>query len=187
MSLSAASRATGIPAATLSRIENNKMSPTFGMLFKITEGLELDWPTLMSPDPALVENEVSYAHAAQGEIADFPGMRYRRIHADRTRALTVTFLDVTAMRPEEFGGLTGHTGVEFCYVIRGTMELLIEGRPSRKLRQGDSALFDSSIPHGYLACNKRGASLLIVSTGGGAAKAQTVRAQMAAKKRPGQK
>jgi hypothetical protein len=52
----ATQRTLRVPGATLSRIENNKLSPTFGVLARVMMGLEIDWVDLTAPktlEPAI--------------------------------------------------------------------------------------------------------------------------------------
>lgn len=41
-----------------------------------------------------------------------------------------------------------HHGIEMVYVLEGTIELNIDGQPSRLLKAGDSAVNPSGVPHG---------------------------------------
>lgn len=54
-----------------------------------------------------------------------------------------------------------HQGEEFLYVLEGTMEFFFKGR-SYILEQGDSAYFDSDVPHSGKSVGDKKAKLLIV-------------------------
>jgi transcriptional regulator with XRE-family HTH domain len=165
LTLSAASAATGLPPATLSRIENNKMSPTFSVLLRLMQGLGLTWADVMAPlGTAAPDRQASFARAGEGFVMEVPGVRYTALHSDaRHLMMTVNLADLSPDVPSEIGRPMGHAGNEFCYVLEGELELTVEGSPPRRLRPGDSALFDSTLPHGYAAQGGKPARLLIVS------------------------
>jgi transcriptional regulator with XRE-family HTH domain len=165
LSLNAASGATGLPAATLSRIENNKMSPTFSVLLRLMQGLGLTWAEVMAPlGTAAPDRETSFARAGEGFVMEVPGIRYTALHSDaRHLMMTVNLLDLSPDVPDEVARPMGHAGNEFCYVLEGELQLAVEGSPPRRLRPGDSALFDSTLPHSYAAQGGKKARLLIVS------------------------
>jgi transcriptional regulator with XRE-family HTH domain len=163
LSLAELSSRSGIPGATLSRIENNKMSPTFAVLAKVMDGLEMDWGDLLgSHEPAPGEKLVSFAKPGAGRSTKVRHSTARVLHShDNARSLPL-FVHIDSANLDEVGGLVGHRGEEFCYVLSGTLILHIEGRAPRTLKAGASALFDSSIPHAYLTEGAAGADLLLV-------------------------
>lgn len=163
LSLAQLSGKSGIPGATLSRIENNKMSPTFGVLTRVMMGLEVDWIDLMGPKRlAAGERLKSFADAGDGESTRVRASSAQVLHAhDDSRTLPL-LIDVHARDLVEVGGLIGHRGEEFCYVLSGTLVLHMEGEPPRIMKAGASALFDSETPHAYLSSGNAGAKVLIV-------------------------
>ena len=163
LSLAQLSSRSGIPSATLSRIENNKMSPTFAVLARVMDGLEIDWGDLLgSSQLAAGEKLVSFAKPGAGRSTKVRQSTARVLHShDSARSLPL-LLHIDPAGLDEVGGLVGHRGEEFCYVLSGTLILHMEGRAPRSLKAGASALFDSSIPHAYLAEGAAGADILIV-------------------------
>ena len=164
LSLAALSEACGVPAATLSRIENNRMSPTFGVLARVMGGLGVDWGALLHAAHAPAgEKMVSFADPNEGESTSVRGSKARVLHSeDRARALPL-MVEIHTPHLEEVGGLSAHQGEEFCFVLDGTLVLHIQGCPPRIMRTGASALFDSSIPHAYVAGASGSTTVLIVS------------------------
>ena len=166
LTLNEASRLTGVPAATLSRIETNKMSPTFGMLLRIIEGMGFEWSDVLTSQPRKV-NTLSVCHAEDivtTRIANIP-YEYALLHRDSSTGMITLRMEVEARTLDEAGGLATHDSEEFCYVLSGELELHFEqGEPTR-LRVGESALFSSHRPHAYVA--PVGATLLLVLTPSG--------------------
>lgn len=153
----------GVPSATLSRIENNKMSPTFGVLARVMMGLEVDWVDLVGPEPAVPgERLKSFSDAGTGQSARVRESRATVLHSHDTARSLPLLIEVHSRSLDEVGGLIGHRGEEFCYVLTGTLVLHMQGQPPRTMKAGASALFDSETPHAYLSGSPSGAKILIV-------------------------
>jgi transcriptional regulator with XRE-family HTH domain len=165
LSLAQLSEKSGIPDATLSRIENNKMSPTFGLLARVMMGLEIDWVDLMGAQ-SLAQGEplLSFAEPGGGTKTQVRGSTARVLHQQDTARNMQLLVDVRWRDLAEAGGLIGHKGEEFCYVLSGKLILHLQGHPPRVMKAGASALFQSSIPHAYLAGSSEGARILLVVT-----------------------
>lgn len=56
-----------------------------------------------------------------------------------------------------------HTGVEFLYMIRGKLDLIV-GSDVHTLDAGDAIYFDSSVPHGYRSASKLPSTAVVVTT-----------------------
>jgi len=54
-----------------------------------------------------------------------------------------------------------HEGLEFDYVLEGKMRFLLNGK-TFTLNEGDSAIYDSSLPHGMAAESEEGCTILAV-------------------------
>lgn len=165
LSLAQLSELSGVPGATLSRIENSKMSPTFSVLARIMVSLQVDWIDVVGPKK-LEEGErlVSFSEPGQGKSTQVRGEQCTVLHSHDSAHSVSLMVDVHSRELADTGGLVGHQGEEFCYVLSGTLALHMEGREPRIMKAGASAQFDSSIPHAYLAANAGGAKILIVVT-----------------------
>jgi len=165
LSLNRASEATGLPEATLSRIENNKMAPTFSVLLKIMSGLKLSWQTLVArPDARSPDDDISIMTPDKWTTEKIAGYTYILPHSSSRLVHVVQPLifDVDSRSLDEAGGLTGHQGIEFCYVISGTLKLHLADKPPQVLPTGGSALFDSTLPHAYVSKGRKPARVLNV-------------------------
>lgn len=164
LSLADASSLSGIPAATLSRIENNKMSPTFPVLLKLMTGLRLSWTDLIGSDATYSEQELSIASPDIGEPTVVPGYAYYVPHHANplSEHLQPLLFDVIATDLESAGGLRGHEGYEFSYVLSGSVVFYVEGQEPRILKTGASVLFRSDVPHAYVSQGPGSARLLNV-------------------------
>lgn len=166
LSLGTLSEMSELPAATLSRIENSRMSPTFSVLARLMMALEVDWIDLVGPKPARAPTEpfVSFNDPGGGQPRRVRGMHCVVLHNDDQAHAMTLLVDVRARKVEAVGGLVGHRGEEFCYVLSGTLLLHMQGREPRRLEAGGSALFNSGIPHAYVSGAAGGVKILVVVT-----------------------
>jgi mannose-6-phosphate isomerase-like protein (cupin superfamily) len=76
-------------------------------------------------------------------------------------------IDVQARSVEELGGLVRHSGEEYLYVLKGTMELHSDLYAPLPLGAGDSVYFDSGMAHGYVRTTADQCTVLAVCAGPG--------------------
>jgi transcriptional regulator with XRE-family HTH domain len=163
MTLAEVGKLCSLPASTLSRVENGKMSPSFGVLARIMSGLQCDWSDLFTQvAPQQRKPRVSVMRSGAGSAADLSGLHYTFLHGQGSAISQSAIVDIASRNLKAVGGLVGHEGEEFCYVLKGELALHMEGEPIQRLKVGDSAQFDSTIPHAYLDAGRRGAQLLII-------------------------
>lgn len=164
LSLNELSKLTGVPGATLSRIENNKMSPTLGVVLNILTGLGLDLTDLLKPkETELQQAELSVSRFKQGRKFELPVGDFIPLHGDfAQRNLTVHMTSIKPQPSDAEPELVGHIGEEFMCVLEGEMMLKVKGNAPVTLRPGDTAYFDSNLPHVYVALNNLPATGIIV-------------------------
>lgn len=163
LSLAQLSEKSGIPGATLSRIENSKMSPTFGVLARVMIALDVDWGDLVGPrrlEPG--ERLASFAESGGGKATAVRESRAVVLHSHAEAHTLPLLVEVHARNLDAVGGLIGHRGEEFFYVLAGTLVFHMEEHSPRTMKAGASALFDSATPHAYLAGGSAGAKILLV-------------------------
>ena len=77
---------TGIPPSTLSRIENDQISPTYDMLLRLGQGLSIDLSQLLSEAPAEVSSEQpgrrSVNRSADGDTVPMSNHTLRYLSTD---------------------------------------------------------------------------------------------------------
>lgn len=163
LTLAQASVVTGMPSATLSRIENSRMSATFPQLLKLVTGLRMPWSELTGATGRLnFGDQISVAMPGQSEQAQVPGYAYAAPHADSPlqQHMQPLIFEVLASTVEEAGGLRGHPGTEFIYVLHGTLVVRFQTHPTIELPTGGSLLFNCNIPHAYISKGRTKAKLL---------------------------
>jgi mannose-6-phosphate isomerase-like protein (cupin superfamily) len=76
-------------------------------------------------------------------------------------------INVSARSVEELGGLVRHSGEEYLYVLRGSMELRTDLYAPLPLAAGDSVYFDSAMGHAYVRTGEDPCTVLAICAGSG--------------------
>jgi transcriptional regulator with XRE-family HTH domain len=163
--LSKVAHATGLTGATLSRIENNKLAPTYAVVMRLLEYFNLDWADLI---PAAKDDDKPkfLSTSIDGNEVSVGLKTARRLYPHGQNIpfpLQSFILDISPKRTGDYK-LFGHAGVEHCFVIAGTLRFQSQDRAAVDLKAGESILFDSRIPHAYTSANDKPVKILIVST-----------------------
>lgn len=147
---------TGIPPSTLSRIENDQISPTYDMLLRLGQGLSIDLSQLLSDAPAEAPSDQpgrrSVNRIPDGETVPMSNHTLRYLSNDLlNKQMTPILCEYRARSLQEFGPLMKHEGEEFLFVLQGELELHTECYAPLSLKAGESIYFDSRMGHGYVA------------------------------------
>lgn len=164
--LEQAAAQAGMARSTLSKIENGQMSPTYEVLKKLAEGLEISVPQLFTPPSrgqvtgrmAVTLSGEGVAHLTttyEHELLASP-LRIKQMLPYRTR--------IRARGFEEFHGWVRHDGEEFLYVLTGIVRLYTEFYEPQDLRRGDSAYYDASMGHNLISISEEDATVLWVTS-----------------------
>jgi transcriptional regulator with XRE-family HTH domain len=164
--LAVVSEKTGLPVSTLSRIENDQISPTYEQLGKLSRGLGIDLAELLSATPRPAQSaRRSVNRGAEGSVLDTPMQRLLYLSADLTNKRFAPILaDVKARTLAEFGELHQHEGEEFIFVLEGALELHTDNYAPLRLAAGESVYFDSGMGHAYLAVGELPCRILSICT-----------------------
>ncbi|MEM8789758.1 MAG: XRE family transcriptional regulator [Pseudomonadota bacterium] len=164
--LEQAAQKAGLARSTLSKIENEQMSPTYEAVRKLAEGLEISIPQLFTPpkaDGVMARRAITRA----GEGTDHPTATYEhQILAGELRAKRMLPYRavIRARSIEDFDGWVRHDGEEFLYVLAGIVELFTEFYAPVRLRRGDSAYYDAAMGHNVISVSEDDASILWVTS-----------------------
>jgi transcriptional regulator with XRE-family HTH domain len=167
--LSVVSEKTELPVSTLSRIENDQISPTYDQLTKLSLGLSIDLAQLLSGDMEEVKPvqtaRRSVNRAGEGQLLDTPMQALRYLSVDLTKKQFAPILgEVKARSLQEAGEFHRHDGEEFVFVIAGELELHSESYTPLNLHAGDSVYFDSGMAHAYVSVGKERCKILSICT-----------------------
>jgi transcriptional regulator with XRE-family HTH domain len=157
---------TGLSPALLSKIERGRLFPTLPTLLRIALvfGVGLEYFFAGAREQPLI---AVTRKAQRVELPERPGARdvaYRFASLEysaterRFNSYYAEFLPLAPekLRPHE------HTGVEFIYVIQGTLSVHINGE-EHALDAGDAIYFDATLPHAYRRSGGRLCSAVVVT------------------------
>ena len=143
--------ATGLSKSLISKIENNKASPSLSTLHRVAKALNTSVSALFAMDETL-DKVVHRPHERPiaGKIqtmVEWDGIEAEIMVPYENGRLLEGFVFV--MEPGgHSGGLLQHAGEECGYVLEGELELTVDGR-TYLLNPGDSFFFISDKPHAY--------------------------------------
>ena len=153
---------TGLSAGMLSKIERGHVFPTLPTLLRIAMvfgvgldhffGTERDKPALAvvrKKDRLRLPNSTEGKPQFHFESLDFP---------IQDRPIEAFLAEFTGNRPTD---PHTHSGAEVIYVMRGKLEVHIQGQVHR-LNEGDSMYFDSSPEHSYAQIGNEACSVFVV-------------------------
>jgi len=167
--LASVSKNTGLPVSTLSRIETDRISPTYDQLSKLSLGLNIDMAQLLSGDmehakPVQTARR-SVNRAGEGQILETPLQSLRYLSVDLTNKQFAPIIgEIKARSLREAGEFHRHDGEEFIFVVSGELELHSESYAPLRLAPGDSVYFDSGMAHAYVAAGKERCKILSICT-----------------------
>lgn len=166
LTLEEASKLTGLARSTLSKIENEQISPTFTVVNKLVTGLGIDIPQLFSRPKSGPSAGGRRDITRRGEGKPHPTRTYehellatqltqKKMVPFKTRVHTRTF--------DEFNDWVRHDGEEFLYVLSGSLLLYTEFYEPIELHQGDSAYYDCTMGHALVSTSDEDAEVLWVT------------------------
>ena len=150
---------TGLSRPYLSRLESGERQPSLGALITLAR-------VYSTPLHSLVETQVSRTSSPvvlrgnRAQIQRSNGLRYRSISGGGLGNINALHVTVPRRRPQP--ALSQHEGEELLYVLTGTLNLVFE-KESYLLKPGDSAHFDSSLPHRLSANGSEDTEVLLIA------------------------
>jgi transcriptional regulator with XRE-family HTH domain len=158
--LAQVSQLTDLPIATLSKIENDKISLSYDKLVRISQGLGIDIGRLFGAVPAgetetpgiVLSGRRSITRSGEGSAIETKTYSHLYPAADLLNKQIVPIMaECKARSLAEFGPLIRHGGEEYAIVLDGVVEFHTDLYAPVLLNKGDSIYFDSSMAHGYIA------------------------------------
>lgn len=164
MKLIEVAEATGIQMATLSRIENMKMTGTLESHIKIAKALGVDVTEIyrdIEKDNAIIE------YQTQRNVADV----FTHNDSAISEILTKNMLDKKMLPVLIRIEPSGKTNIEqnrpggekFVYILDGTVEISVHDK-KYALSKHSTMYFDASLSHSFFNTGKNDAKLLCVTT-----------------------
>ena len=157
----------GCSESMLSKLENEKLTPSISFLHRLASALDTSIAELFAESDNL-----------SGPVHHFPADRRARIVEDPELGRTGAWFEriipiaksgllqanILNIPPDvQSDGDVEHVGEELGYMIEGTLEVTIDGKPYT-MTPGDLIFFPSSLPHGYHNKGDSVARILWVNT-----------------------
>ncbi|MGO2131776.1 MAG: helix-turn-helix domain-containing protein [Halomonas sp.] len=158
--------ASGTSAASISRIENGRLSPTYDVIVGLASALEVEVSELFyyyerrSPS-----GWRTLTRAGDGHVVETPNYRFELLCSDMlSKDFLIFFTTVLNTNIEEFGELQKHVGQEQLVVQEGEVEVWTEHYEPVRLQVGDSLALDSQMGHAVISKSPEPAKILWVSS-----------------------
>jgi transcriptional regulator with XRE-family HTH domain len=164
LTLEQAGKRSGLAPSTLSKIENDQMSPTFDVLQKVATGLDIDMDELLAaPHQAPPSGRRSVTLAGQGRLHRTPTYEHEFLCTELTHKLSVpSRTRVRARSVKDFPDWVRHEGDDFLLVLEGAVELHTEFYEPVRLTVGDSIYYDAKMGHLCISVSAEDALVLWV-------------------------
>jgi transcriptional regulator with XRE-family HTH domain len=164
--LEQAAQQAGLARSTLSKIENEQMSPTFDAVKKLAVGLGISVPQLFTaPKTGQVMARMATTRDGEGKSHVTPTYEHEMLApALTTKSMLPYRARIRARSIEEFDGWVRHDGEEFLYVLSGKIELYTEFYEPVSMSRGDSCYYDAAMGHDVISTSQEDAIILWVTS-----------------------
>lgn len=132
--------------ATISLIEQNRTSPSVGLLKRVLDGLPMPLAEFFGGE----ETSKQHVFFTADELIEIGsgGISYRQVGRDLSNRSLQVLHEMYAPGADTGEALLSHQSEESGVVIRGQIEVTVNGQ-SRVLGPGDAYYFDSRLPHRF--------------------------------------
>ena len=165
LTLKALADAAGCSESLVSKYENGKAVPSLPTLHRLVQalGTNIGWMFEESHgEEGIIFRQGTRPLIALDALRQGEGISLERIIPYATGHLLQCNIHHIEVGGESAGPIQ-HAGEEVGYVLRGRIELMVDGRTFR-LDQGDSFVFGSELPHAYRNAGHEPASIFWVNT-----------------------
>jgi transcriptional regulator with XRE-family HTH domain len=165
LTLEEASQKTGLARSTLSKIENEQISPTFQAMQKLTTGLHIDIPQLFTaPKQVTATGRRDITRVDEGKSHPTSTYEHELLATQLTNKKMMPFKSqVRARNFDDYSGWIRHDGEEFLMVISGEITFFSEFYEPVNLQQGDSVYYDANMGHMLISVSEEDALILWVT------------------------
>ncbi len=160
-----AARAAGIGRSTLSKIENNQTKPSFEIVRRLTQALDLNTPQLFlqSGTNSLVGRR-DFTAKGMGEPRETSTYAHELLCNELASKHMLPYLSrIKARDLSEFESWVRHSGEEFMFVLSGDLVFVSEHYRPLPMTAGDSVYYDAGMGHGCISTSTEDAVVLWVS------------------------
>lgn len=159
---------SGIAVSTISKAERGDIALTYDKFAALAQALEVGFDALFERAPLEATSPLVPTFTASDHqmVYDTPNYEYRMLANELTGKRMVPMRGlVRARKLSDFPDYIRHSGEEFVFLLKGSLELRFETGATFQLKPGDSLYFDSSVGHVYLSTGKQPAEVLVCCVG----------------------
>ncbi|USD68062.1 XRE family transcriptional regulator [Vibrio sp. SCSIO 43136] len=165
LTLEDASKRTGLARSTLSKIENEQISPTFQAMQKLTQGLNIDMPQLFEPPKkktATGRRDITLK--GQGKPHPTPTYEHELLATQLSNKKMMPFKSRVHSRSfSDYPDWVRHDGEEFLLILEGEVQFFSEFYEPVTLSEGDSVYYDANMGHMLISLSEKDALILWVT------------------------
>ena len=160
-----AARAAGIGRSTLSKIENNQTKPSFEVVRRLTQALDLNTPQLfLQSGTKGLTGRRDFTAKGKGEPRETSTYAHELLCNEIASKHMLPYLSrIKARDLSEFETWVRHSGEEFMFVLSGELLFVSEHYRPLPMTSGDSVYYDASMGHGCISTGTEDAIVLWVS------------------------
>ncbi len=165
LTLEETAKAAAIGRSTLSKIENNQTKPSFEIIRRLMQTLDLKTPQLfVQSSQTSISGRRDYTKKDNGEHQVTRTYDHELLCTELTSKRMLPYISTIKARDvTEFDNWVRHSGEEFMYIISGEVTLYTEHYRPLPMKAGDSVYYDSSMGHGCVSTGEDDAKVLWVS------------------------
>lgn len=165
LTLEEAAKAAAIGRSTLSKIENNQTRPSFEIIRRLMQTLELETPQLfVQSAQSDISGRRDFTRKGLGEHKETKTYDHELLCSELTSKRMVPYISkIKARDVTEFDNWVRHRGEEFMFVLSGELTLYTEHYRPLQMTAGDSVYYDSGMGHGCVSTSEEDASVLWIS------------------------
>ena len=158
-------KAAGIGRSTLSKIENNQTRPSFEIVRRLSQALDISTPQLfIQSGQEDISGRRDVTFSGQGEIRETPTYVHELLCGELVSKTMFPYISTIKSRDvSEFENWIRHSGEEFMYVVSGELTFFSEHYRPLEMKAGDSIYYDSGMGHGCISTSEEDAVVLWVS------------------------
>tara|TARA_R110001583_G_scaffold878_5_gene7884 strand:+ start:1878 stop:2546 length:669 start_codon:yes stop_codon:yes gene_type:complete len=166
LTLEEASQRTGLARSTLSKIENEQLSPTFQAVQKLAHGLNIDIPQLFaSAKESRSAGRRDVTRVGQGRMHPTPTYEHEMLASQLSNKRMLPYRSTVRSRSfDDYPSWVRHDGEEFLLVLSGRVRFYTEFYEPVELEAGDSSYYDGSMGHALISISEEDAQVLWVTS-----------------------
>lgn len=165
LTLEEVSQKTGLARSTLSKIENEQISPTFQAMQKLTDGLQINIPQLFAPPKQVsATGRRDITLNEEGKAHPTSTYEHELLATQLTNKKMMPFKSLVRSRDfSDYSDWIRHDGEEFLLVLNGEISFFSEFYEPVNLKEGDSVYYDANMGHMLTSISEEDALILWVT------------------------